>query len=525
MLRTQFLALLPLAWLATLGMTVPAQAWEANLEDNPALPAELVVVNKSARKLHLLEKRSPVQVRNTFPSIHGSIEGDKQVEGDLKTPEGVYFVTGPILAPLDFIEYGSQAYALNYPNPVDKLKGKTGSGIWIHSKGAPIANQVTKGCIAIDLDDIDVLGPQLVAGTPVLVAENVVSNIAPIGAEKNTQPGSDTLAAAQATAEASTAISAETSAPEVPQPTESPAVLNTEAAPASDLTVMVIESAATLELGNQESTPAPTFSEASPQQSALTAPQEIASNTKNLPLSNDLVSLITQKTADWNKAWASRSAAMFDFYDPKAYSVAQGESFDIFRNQKESLFARFAWIQILVGEIHVLQGPDYWVSWFKQYYRAPNLSTEGIRRLYWQPVQGGEIKIVGMEWIPSDQGMERDYLNTLAPSVIDFIEAWRKDWEKGDLPAYKNYYRADAVQDGRKGQAIFDHKTSTWKTSKPLSVNLFGTRVRLEDRGVRVDMTQAYKATNGYQDKGIKELLLFPEGDSWRIAEETWRPM
>ena len=49
-----------------------------------------------------------------------------------------------------------------------------------------------------------------------------------------------------------------------------------------------------------------------------------------------------------------------------------------------------------------------------------------------------------------------------------------------------------------------------------------GLRVRLEDRGVRVDMTQVYRDTSGYQDKGTKEMLLYPEGDSWRIASETW---
>ena len=39
---------------------------------------------------------------------------------------------------------------------------------------------------------------------------------------------------------------------------------------------------------------------------------------------------------------------------------------------------------------------------------------------------------------------------------------------------------------------------------------------------MRVDMTQVYRDTSGYQDKGTKEMLLYPEGDSWRIASETW---
>lgn len=83
----------------------------------------IVAVDKSSRHLFLLARRSPLTVEEAFPSIHGRIEGDKQVEGDLRTPEGVYFVRGKIQAPLDFDEYGSQAHALNYPNPVDRLRG------------------------------------------------------------------------------------------------------------------------------------------------------------------------------------------------------------------------------------------------------------------------------------------------------------------------------------------------------------------------------------------------------------------
>ena len=415
----------------------PAPAWEALLTDGPALPPAMVAVDKGSKTLFYLEKRSPLTMRGAFPSIHGSVEGDKQVRGDLRTPEGVYFVTGKVREPLDFDEYGSQAHALNYPNPVDKLRGKTGSGIWIHSKGRPIATQTTKGCIAVDLADIDILAPHLTPGTPVVVAENVISDVI--------------------------------------DPT----------------------------------------------------PEVLADVAAAKPATEAITRLLTEKTEAWNKAWASRSPAMFDFYEPAAYTQAQGESFEAFRTQKEQLFKRFPWIQIQYGEINVLQGPGYWVSWFKQYYRAPNLTTEGIRRLYWQPVKNGELKIVGMEWLPQDLGMERAYLDSLAPSVVAFVEDWRQAWEKGDLERYSTFYKQDAVQDSRRGlDAILKQKKRTWGPhKKPLSVEFYGLRVRLEDLGVRVDMTQVYRDTAGYTDKGVKELLLYPEGDSWRIASETWTPL
>ncbi|MBR4422611.1 MAG: hypothetical protein IKS68_00150, partial [Mailhella sp.] len=69
----------------------------------------------------LLHKMAGASIVKAYPSIHGKVEGDKQVQGDLKTPEGIYFVTRKITQQLDFMEYGPHAFALNYPNPVDRL--------------------------------------------------------------------------------------------------------------------------------------------------------------------------------------------------------------------------------------------------------------------------------------------------------------------------------------------------------------------------------------------------------------------
>lgn len=411
-----------------------ARAWDATLNDMSGMPSAVVAVDKAGKKLFYLEKQSPLALKEMFPSIHGQGKGDKLTEGDLRTPEGVYFITGRIPGQLDFEEYGSQAHGLNYPNPVDRLRGKTGYGIWLHSKGHPIANQVTRGCIAIDLADIDILSPRLVPGTAVVVAENI-------------------------------------------------------------------------------------FSEAIPQSAGIIHSSAFAA----APATEAVAKLLTGKTEEWNRAWALRSEKMFGFYDGASYSQAQGESFGTFRARKESLFKRLPWIQIFYGDIHVLQGPGYWVTWFEQYYRAPNLTTEGIRRLYWQPDDGGELKIVGMEWLPQDTGMERAYLENLAPGVASFVEDWRKAWLSADLARYGSFYAKNAVQDSRSGlDAIMDHKKRTWSMKKPKAVEFLGIRVRLEDKGVRVDMTQVYRDSAGYQDKGVKELLLYPEEDSWRIVSETW---
>lgn len=76
--------------------------------------------------------------------------GDKQKEGDLRTPVGVYDLVKR-LKPIDGF-YGPVAHVLSYPNLLDTLDGKNGYGIWIH--GFPLNGEDrdlnTKGCVAMD---------------------------------------------------------------------------------------------------------------------------------------------------------------------------------------------------------------------------------------------------------------------------------------------------------------------------------------------------------------------------------------
>ncbi len=147
-----------------------ADNWQANLY-NEGLPSHLVAVDKNRRAFLFFEKKSPLKLKYSFPCVTGQLAGDKQELNDLRTPEGIYFVEYKIASGLDFKEYGGIAYTLNYPNPVDRLRGKTGHGIWIHSKGFGLVP--TRGCVAIGLKEIDTVGPQLTPGTAVVLAEQL----------------------------------------------------------------------------------------------------------------------------------------------------------------------------------------------------------------------------------------------------------------------------------------------------------------------------------------------------------------
>lgn len=99
---------------------------------------------------------------------------EKVAEGDLRTPLGVYFVTSNLdpKSLKDF--YGAGALPINYPNPYDARRGRTGSGIWLH--GTP-PNQfsrspkATDGCVVLANPDLQrIIRTVEVRTTPVVIA-------------------------------------------------------------------------------------------------------------------------------------------------------------------------------------------------------------------------------------------------------------------------------------------------------------------------------------------------------------------
>ena len=95
-----------------------------------------------------------------FKIAIGKEKGDKQFEGDNKTPEGIYFVNRIIDGKSLPEKYGPLALPINFPNDYDKDLGKTGYGIWLHGveddSRIEKAN-VTEGCVAFYNADIKLL--------------------------------------------------------------------------------------------------------------------------------------------------------------------------------------------------------------------------------------------------------------------------------------------------------------------------------------------------------------------------------
>ncbi|SCM73128.1 L,D-transpeptidase family protein [Desulfovibrio sp. 86] len=375
--------------LALLCALAPRSAYSAEWQPtlyNEGLPSHLVAVDKNRQTFMFFEKKSPFKLRYAYPCTTGQLPGDKQSLNDLRTPEGIYFVEYKIASGLDFKEYGGIAYTLNYPNPVDKLRGKTGHGIWIHSKGLGIEPLSTRGCVAIGLKEIDEVGPNLVPGTAVVLAEKL----------------------------------------------DETSMLQSDSGTARELRRLM---------------------------------------------------------QAWSNAWAARSDKMFEFYDAESYTKAMSESFAAFRLNKERLFKILSFVKIYNRKIHVLEGPGYWVTWSEQLYAASNLSSEGIRRLYWQRGKDKKFRIVGMEWAPRDLGMraayQRGQLVAEAPlQVVSDADSEAPQPPRLDMPEAASDMTAEAAvaaaaaDNGKVHDKAAPDKTASDKTS---SESVPGKSVALSD--------------------------------------------
>ena len=140
-----------------------------------------LVVDKRSHRLFVYEKgeqgTQPLRLIRDFYVSTGKLMGNKKVRGDLRTPEGVYFVTRHI--PQDKLadEYGDGAYPTNYPNEYDRHLGRTGDGIWLHGTAADYYSrppQDSEGCVVLTNVDLDMVGQYIHPGkTPVVIADGV----------------------------------------------------------------------------------------------------------------------------------------------------------------------------------------------------------------------------------------------------------------------------------------------------------------------------------------------------------------
>jgi len=137
-----------------------------------------IAVDASRSRLYLFENTANgVKLVADYYISVGKLGVEKTLEGDQRTPLGVYYITGS-LNPTSLVDfYGVGALPINYPNPLDLKRGKTGSGIWLHgtpSEQFSRAPKASDGCVVLANPDLNhILTNVRARTTPVVIAERL----------------------------------------------------------------------------------------------------------------------------------------------------------------------------------------------------------------------------------------------------------------------------------------------------------------------------------------------------------------
>jgi len=154
---------------------MPQGLWR--LGDGVLFPAYALVVDKSKKKIHVIDNSSgSPTVIESFDSDLGKSAGDKTLSGDGRTPEGIYFLQKSLEGPgLDPYKYGVHAYTTDYPNIFDLRKGKTGYGIWLHAiDEKQTLERGSQGCVVVRNETIKRLAQNItLRETPLMIFDKV----------------------------------------------------------------------------------------------------------------------------------------------------------------------------------------------------------------------------------------------------------------------------------------------------------------------------------------------------------------
>lgn len=156
-----------------------------------------IAIDASRSRLYLFENTGTgMKLLADYYISVGKSGTEKNIEGDLRTPLGVYFITSNLNPKSLKNFYGSGALPVNYPNQLDVKRGKTGGGIWLHGtppaqySRAPLA---TDGCVVLSNPDLErVINTVEIRTTPVVIAQSL-KWVAPLTAKADGKPFEDAL--------------------------------------------------------------------------------------------------------------------------------------------------------------------------------------------------------------------------------------------------------------------------------------------------------------------------------------------
>jgi murein L,D-transpeptidase YafK len=462
-------------------------------------PIYLILIEKDIQRLRVLEYDVELKVVAEYFSATGENFGIKEISGDAKTPEGIYFIT-QIFIDDEITIFGNKAFHLDYPNFFDLAAGRDGNGIYIHGTNKELEPNSTNGCITLinsDLDRLEQYLNQVV--TPVVIVPKMDS----ININTRLLTENDFLLT-------KSLLLLDGVNPENVEYNYLYLIsLGSQAVAVSDFiyrpfsgSIMRGASRTYLQFDPAQGWTAPKrLWRASPLQIFPNAPIKVAARpyiTDDLQVAEQT----PQDTAAMVAALSSPGAAEKNIGRDKVQNPAQPVTTKPLpaavkkpQSKKTSLPEV---TERKVAKAPVAQNP---------------ITPSPQKKLQRKIVQQKKMEVVQAPAItPGKQ------------ELIDFVENWRQAWVSQQIEPYIAFY-APSFKSGDKNLTEWkEHKAKLNKSYSYITVNISDINVRWTNSGATVSFMQKYRS-DLFSATGIKTLYLVSNGPEWKISRETFSRM
>ncbi len=458
-------------------------------------PIYLILVEKKLQRLRVLEYDSEIRVVAEYPCATGENFGLKEISGDSKTPEGIYFIT-QIFRDDKITIFGDKAFHLDYPNYFDREAGRNGDGIYIHGTNKNLEPNSTNGCITLannDLDDLENYLNQIV--TPVVI----VSDIDSIVKSKNQLLTENDFSLAK-----SLLLTDEIKPENVEY--DYLYIINSgnQTVAVSDFiyrpfkrSIMRGASRTYLEYFPGRSwTARKRIWRVSPLQIYPEAPFKVAAH----PLTRDEIQLTefaSEDTAAVVAALNPQNVPLQSFKANEHVDRTQGFA------QTESEIEKKSGLKEITPPLEKKRQHVPARAQITQPTPAP-ITTAASK------IEQTQHIIVAVPDIPKDK-----------QQITDFVEDWRQAWTSQNIDAYISFYDKTFKSGGKNLAQWKVHKANLNKTYAYIAVNISNTKVNWTDEGATVSFRQEY-SSDRYSATGNKTLYLVNNDLGWKIKREVY---
>lgn len=227
----------------------------------------------------------------------------------------------------------------------------------------------------------------------------------------------------------------------------------------------------------------------------------------------------------WRSAWEKKEIDRYMSFYSRRFTSG-GKNYQQWEKYKTRLAEKYKRISVEIDDLHLLRNDGIALAKFNQSYSTEGFESLGEKRLYLKQ-NSKQWKVMGEFFKNAEKrpaASKRPALSSLE-DIRNFIYSWEKAWEKGDLKTYISCYDKNFRSQGMDLKAWKSHKRELNQKYRSLKIDIDDLKIeQVSNHIANVSFLQKYRA-NGYNDFGLKKIVLVRKGKHWKIKKEEWSRM